>query len=309
MKKEVQKAIINGIEARRTVLNGLTNDQRIALLEELFSDFFLSQHQVLQKWASLTGQTAQVDTGYIAQFVASLITGIPGQGFRGKGDDLVDGSEVKSAANISGVDTPRWNHNMGTADSDKNKRDKGVKTTSEKYLEAPYLIYVLADWAAVADNDASPELRIRTWCVDAQQDTAWRELVEKYNRDKRGKTHNLQLHPPVGYDDNLVTNKTGNLDFTDVLVLDYRIAIDTDGGYSKYWKVKPPSNLFPIKGRTQPVTSVKRKRQTKTHTAVADLVADVSVLPDRFPTILKRETEDKLDHVSQKEIRAAAQTN
>lgn len=306
VKKEIEKAITEGIEARKTVLSNLTNEQRIALLEELFGDFFLNQHRILQKWASLTGQTAQVDTGYIAQFVASIITGIPGQGFRGKGDDLIDGSEVKSAANISGVDTPRWNHNMGTVEGDEKRRLKGEKTNSERYLEAPYLVYLLADRTASAKKDAPPELRIRTWCVNVQKDKAWRELVEKYNKTKKGETYNLQLHPPVGYDDNLVTNKAGNLDFTDILVLDYRIVVETDGGYSTYWEVEPSDSLFPISGETKAVESVKRKRRTKTHTAASDLVSDITVLPDRFPTILKKETEDKLDQVSQNELQATS---
>ncbi|GAB3087654.1 MamI family restriction endonuclease [Corynebacterium aquatimens] len=309
MKKEVEKAIAEGNESRAKVLGDLTTEQRIKLLEELFDDFFVGQHRLLQKWASLTGQTAQIDTGYIAQFVASIITGIPGQGFRGKGDDLIDGSEVKSAANISGVDTPRWNHNMGTADADAKNRKRGVKTSSEKYLEAPYLIYLLADRTASAEAGAPPEMRVRTWCVDVQNDLAWRDLVFKYNRNKKGGTYNLQLHPPVGYDDNFVTNKTGNLDFTDILVFDYRIVVGVDGSHSRYWNVGLPERLFPVQGRTKPVAFVNRGKGTRTYTAVGDLVVDVAVLPDRFPLVLKKEAEDKLDQVTQREILSVAKAD
>ncbi len=306
VKKEVEVAISEGIELRTQVLTGLTTNQRIKLLEELFSDFFIDQHRLLQKWASLTGQTAQIDTGYIAQFVASIITGTPGQGFRGKGDDLVDGSEVKSAANISGVDTPRWNHNMGTAEADEKKIKRGLKTNAEKYLDAPYLIYLLADRTASVDDGAPPEMRVRAWCIDVQKDTAWRDLVIKYNRAKKGGTYNLQLHPPVGYDDNFVTNNTGNLDFADVLVFDYRIVIETDGTFSPYWNVELPDGLFPVKGRTKPVDIVNRGKATRIHTTVADLVADVAVLPDRFPAVLKKKTEDQLDQVTQEEVLSIA---
>ncbi len=64
----MQAAIGSGILARREVLQGLTEDQRTDLLQDLFLDLFGKQHVLLQKWGALTGQSAQVDTGYIAQF-------------------------------------------------------------------------------------------------------------------------------------------------------------------------------------------------------------------------------------------------
>ena len=130
MKEDVTRAIAEGIEVRREVLAGLTVGQRTQLLEQLFIELFGEAHVTLQKWAALTGQSAQVDSGYIAQFVASIVLGEPGQGFRGKGDDLADGSEVKSAANISGVDRPRWNHNMGKPADDQKRRSRGLPTAS-----------------------------------------------------------------------------------------------------------------------------------------------------------------------------------
>jgi hypothetical protein len=36
----------------------------------------------------MTGQSALIETGYIAQHLASLLLAIPGQGFRGKGIDM-----------------------------------------------------------------------------------------------------------------------------------------------------------------------------------------------------------------------------
>lgn len=301
MQRDVKEAIDKGIALRTDVLSSLSRTQRLQLLELLFTDFFVDQHRLLQKWASLTGQTAQIDTGYIAQFVASIITGIPGQGFRGKGDDLVDGSEVKSAANISGVDTPRWNHNMGTAAADLKKARTGEKTNAEKYLDVPYLIYLLADRIAAKDSGAPAETRIRVWCIDVQEDHAWRALVTAYNQNKVGATYNLQLHPPVGYNDNVVTNNTANLDFSDVLVFDFRIALRREGSSTTYWNVEPPETLFPVSGRTRVVPTVDRSQQSRTHTAPEYLVADIAVLPDHFPGILSSRLEDKLDSITEQE--------
>lgn len=86
MKDEVADAIAAGIIQRRDLLQSLTLQQQTILLEKLFMEFFGDLHTTLQKWAPLTGQTAQVDTGYIAQFVASIVLKEPGQGFRGRGD-------------------------------------------------------------------------------------------------------------------------------------------------------------------------------------------------------------------------------
>ena len=72
MRKEVKEAIDRGIVLRSQVLSDLKYRQRVRLLELLFQDFFIDQHQLLQKWAALTGQTAQIDTGYIAQFSLQL---------------------------------------------------------------------------------------------------------------------------------------------------------------------------------------------------------------------------------------------
>lgn len=300
MKPEVKEAIERGIKKRAKVLQELTLDQKTQLLELLFSDFFNEQHAVLQKWAALTGQTAQVDTGYIAQFVASIVTGIPGQGFRGKGDDLVDGSEVKSAANLSGVDRPRWNHNLGTATDDAKRIDKGEKTLSQRYLESPLIFYLLVDRPADHDEEVPP-IRIRAWCLDAKRDTAWRDLVEKYQSEKTGSKYNFQLHPPVGFEDSLVVNTLGNLDFKDVLLFDYRMQLSSTGKSEGKW-VKPLEEFHqPITGRTKAEEYRKNARHSN-YTEASDLVADIAVLPDRFPGIILKKTEDVVDLVAADEL-------
>lgn len=285
MKREVQEAITASNEARSRILANLTSSQRVELLEQLFEEFFVDQHLTLQKWAALTGQSAQVDTGYIAQFVASICLGIPGQGFRGKGDDLIDGSEVKAAANTSGVDRPRWNHNLGTPSDDDKRRARGLPTASEQYLSSPYLFYLLVDRVATADTAPKP-LRVRAWCIDAQADVAWRDLVTRFVEGRVTSQYNLQLHPPVGYDDNLVVNTIGNLDFADVLLFDARIVFateNTDGAIE--WVVKPTFPINAIIGRTRAAPYVKNVRPSNL-TGSEDLVADIAVLPQLFPGVL-----------------------
>jgi hypothetical protein len=216
-------------------LRALSADERQELIEELIADFFVDARSTLVKWSEVTGQSAQIDTGYIAQHLASLVLQTPGQGFKGKGVDLAGGSEVKSASIVSGVDRPRWNHEMGTAVEDRERRDAKKKTRSDIYLgETPFIFYVLFD--RVYDGVGAPTstLRVRGWCVNADTDEGWRSLIGKFLQVREEehlkppegkrvkKRHNLQLHPPIGWDNSTVVNKLGNLDMTKALVLDVR---------------------------------------------------------------------------------------
>ena len=292
MKDDVVAAIRAGIVTRRAILAPLSIDQRTSLLEQLFVDLFGQAHVTLQKWGALTGQSAQVDTGYIAQFVASIVMGEPGQGFRGKGDDLADGSEVKSAANISGVDRPRWNHNMGKPADDAKRRGEGRLTASETYLSSPYLFYLLVDRPVGGPVSEEPvPFRIRAWCLDAQNDDAWRDLISRYVDQRSSSQYNLQLHPPVGYDDDIIVNTLGNLDFSDVLLFDARLSLADRSTPTVSWHKKLSENYLPITGRSKPLKYGDPMRPSNL-TDAGDLVADAKVIAEQFPQLSKSKVED-----------------
>ncbi len=79
-------------------LDALSEVERGVLALQLLQEQVVEQRRKLQHWRLITIQPAQIDTGYVGQHLVSLITGIKGGGMRGKGDDLFDGSEVKSFA-------------------------------------------------------------------------------------------------------------------------------------------------------------------------------------------------------------------
>src|SRR5699024_2887647 len=294
MRQEVAEAIQKANLNRAKVLEDLNPEQRTSSLESLFKDYYIDQHLTLQKWAALTGQSAQIDTGYMAQFIASIILGIPGQGFRGKGDDLIDGSEVKSAANISGVDRPRWNHNLGTLAHDASRRKKDLPTAWEQYLACPTIVYILVDRVATPQPSTPRDIRIRTWCVDAQNDTAWRDLLQVYVENREGNRYNYQLHPPVGYDDDVVVNTLGNLDFGEVLVLDARVRLAADPEASTItWTKRPTFPVTPILGRVKPRPYGETARPSNLMGSV-DVVPDTGTLPGLFPDILSEEIEHRI---------------
>ncbi|MFW3171374.1 MamI family restriction endonuclease [Geodermatophilus sp. CPCC 206100] len=250
MKAEVAQALDQAARMRQHVLSDLSYSDRVRLLEALFEDAFVAQRGLLVKWSALTGQSAQVDTGYIAQHVASIVLATPGQGFKGKGLDLIDGSEVKSAASLSGVDRPRWNHNLGTMSDDLKRRAAGVLTRSDTYLQAPHLFYLLFDRVEDGLSGGELVLRVRAWLVDARRDTAWRDLVGTWMAGRSPSRYNMQLHPPVGYDDDIVVNSLGNLDMEQVKLFEVRMTgVGATETFKLVWSEPLPESVVPVRGR------------------------------------------------------------
>ena len=114
MKPDVEAALARAIDLRRDLLRRIPDDARLLLLEHLLYDFFVEQRASLLKMVGVDRAVCSSRHRlHCAQHVGSIVLQEPGQGFKGKGLDLADGSEVKSAAIVSGVDRPRWNHDMG----------------------------------------------------------------------------------------------------------------------------------------------------------------------------------------------------
>lgn len=159
---------------------------RLPLAERFLEQMVLGTYRDLSRWGHLTGQTAQLDSGYLGQHLVSLVSGEPGRGSggRGKGDDLLGGAEVKVASTLGGVDTPRWNHLVGTTDADRH-RNLG------RLLAHPALYYVLLDSSR---RGAEQPLRVRIWRVRPGTDPAFRQAARTWT--DRANSRNLQLHPP-----------------------------------------------------------------------------------------------------------------
>lgn len=65
---------------------------------QMIKDLFIVPRDLINKWSTITNQTAQVRLAYLGQHLASMITGLPGVGTAARGDDLIDGTEVKSCS-------------------------------------------------------------------------------------------------------------------------------------------------------------------------------------------------------------------
>lgn len=68
-------------------------------------DLILTPRIKALEWSLLTKQTPNLKIGYPGQHLASLVVGMEGAKTGARGNDIVDGSEVKSCSRIDQVDT------------------------------------------------------------------------------------------------------------------------------------------------------------------------------------------------------------
>ena len=144
------------------------------------------------------------DTRGWSQILVSLLYQKKGLA-RQKGADIEDGSDVKAASTWDAIDTPRFNGviKAGT---------KSELSGNMASLDAmPKLFFVL--WDNEPENNRE---RCRVWVVRPQHDTVFREICEKWYKQRDAGTitsNNFQLHPPRKLNTNVFRNTCGNLNY------------------------------------------------------------------------------------------------
>jgi len=169
----------------------LDKKQRADLIIKLIQEQVLDQRDKLRYWRDLTKQAAQIDTGYIAQHLVSLVTSKYGSSMRGKGDDLEDSSEVKSANFLDSLDkrgavAPRWNFSSNDI------------LTMKSYLAVP-AIYLVS-----IDLNSKKLFRARVWLVDPRKHIVFYRRYKEWMKtlglpklkDPNRPGVNFQLFPP-----------------------------------------------------------------------------------------------------------------
>jgi hypothetical protein len=73
-------------------------------IKALLNELVLQPRLNAIKWSRITKQTPNIKIGYPGQHLASLITGMEGERTGARGNDLIDGSEVKSCSRIDQLD-------------------------------------------------------------------------------------------------------------------------------------------------------------------------------------------------------------
>lgn len=189
----------------------LSEQVRRGLAKSFIEDAVIGQYRQLVRWQHITGQSAQIDSGYLGQHLVSLVSGVPGRGrgSRGKGADLSDGSEIKIASTLGGVDKPRWNNKLNTP--------LAVAT----YLQNPAIYFGLFD---TLEKGEDFPVRVRVWKVEPPTDEVFGNIVRAWAAKQT--SGNFQLHPPCWSDSDVATNQSGNV----TLPLAFRaIQLDIEG--------------------------------------------------------------------------------
>lgn len=185
------RGIYNSTTKQPIIVDKLDEEQRQKLAVKLLEEQLIKERKQLHYWRDITNQPAQIDTGYVAQHLVSLVMGIPGDRMRGKGEDLIDGSEVKSANFLDSLDkmgriAPRWNF------SSKNE------TIMRNFLKVPKIYLVSIDW------NQKQRIRVRIWELDPDKHSVFRKRYLEW-MDKKGLPKlsdpkrpdaNFQLFPP-----------------------------------------------------------------------------------------------------------------
>lgn len=152
------------------------------LIKECIMDLYLDPRNSVRKWSKITNQTCQIRMAYPGQHLASVITGIKGTGTAARGDDLSDGTEVKTCSRADQLSECRscgskvlvWEKECSVC----NSNDINIKTDShwiftiptEEELDlllnrVPRLILILFDKESVEVDD----IRLRAWEVSTKE--------------------------------------------------------------------------------------------------------------------------------------------
>lgn len=188
-----------------------------------------------KRFADKTGHTTPSDTKSWSQILASLLLNVRGIE-RKKGADLADGSDVKAANSWDAIDVPRFNGVV---------KDGRVLTSAKAdgLKKMPNLIFVLWDETSIGRYD-----RCRVWIVRTAIDEVFRNVAQKWYKGNK-KSSNFQLHSPIGREDNVVTNKCGNLALP--LLLDARFL-------NGKWHLKAYNSAVLKTGLCRPADSPKK---------------------------------------------------
>ena len=168
------------------------------LIAEFISDMVIAPRRSAHKWAEVTNQTPNLKTGYPSQHLASLITGMKGTATGARGNDIIDGSEVKACSKVDQMDTcAECGRGLlrsdlrcpycGSAGIIRNNDSKwliAIRSRDELRMaldETPRFIFIVTDYPGFDDGVFS-DIRIRAFEIwpKSERCTRFRELLDNY---------------------------------------------------------------------------------------------------------------------------------
>jgi hypothetical protein len=109
-----------------------------SLIQKCIMDLFVNPRKILYEWSCLTEQTNHTKIGYTGQHLASVILNIKGCKTGARGNDCIDGTEVKSCSRVDQSDKcDRCKINLLRLEKlcpNCNKDDKIIRNNDSKWL-------------------------------------------------------------------------------------------------------------------------------------------------------------------------------
>ena len=176
----------------------ITIDNNRNKIRSFLSEVIFAPRANMVKWATLTNQTPNLKIGYPGQHLASLITGMRGTATGARGEDIVDGTEVKSCSRVDQVDkclacgnhVMRCQNTCPSCGSPKIQRNNDSKwliairksDELEMYLNRiPRMLFIISDYPNFDTGDFS-SIRFTSYEIWNQSPRAinFRVLLEEY---------------------------------------------------------------------------------------------------------------------------------
>lgn len=167
-------------------------------ISTLLSELVLQPRLKAIKWSHITRQTANIKIGYPGQHLASLITGMYGERTGARGNDLLDGSEVKSCSRIDQLDkckdcggpVARTEQKCGSCGSTNIKRNNDskwlftIRNRSDLRTlldDVPRVVLILGDYSGF-DRAEYTTLRFQAFEIwpSHERNHRFRELMTNY---------------------------------------------------------------------------------------------------------------------------------
>lgn len=197
----------------------ITIDNNLEKIEAFINEIIIAPKHALKRWAVITNQTPAAKIGYIGQHLTSLITGVQGTGSGARGDDLADGSEVKSCNKVDQADkckecgarVLRFEERCSACGSDKIERKDDSKWLFtirddhelKQYLNMDRVVLLLMDYPNFDKGDFK-DIRISVFEIYPKEDRmkVFNDLISNHyykiylpKLKANLKTNPMNLHP------------------------------------------------------------------------------------------------------------------
>jgi hypothetical protein len=196
-------------------LNKLSKEERKTKIKKFIQAVYIDINKSMKPWQKLTEQTVLVPTGYYGQTLVSLVTGIKGKATAARGDDLADGSEVKTCSRYQQLNNCRdckervasIYNSCSVCGSENIKIMKDShwicsinKNNYKQYkVKIPVIYFLLVDTHDLKKNQL---VRFTIWTIKPKENMIWQKnyvdnYYKKYKQNKiKGNTPApMNVHP------------------------------------------------------------------------------------------------------------------